>query len=179
MISPAALQRWLYALLFVAIAAVHVFSRVLPIEETFGDLPPPELIVLAGFAWVAQRPDYVPVVLFAALMLVADLMFLRPPGISSGLAVLGIEAMRARAALFRERGFLAEWLTVALILTLMLAAERMLLAVFFVAQPSFGLVAIGLIVNILAYPLVVAVSYWGLGVRRLAPGEHAAEARLV
>ncbi|MCB1338430.1 MAG: rod shape-determining protein MreD [Maritimibacter sp.] len=179
MISPATLQRGLYALLFAALAALHIFARVLPIEGTFGDMPPPELIVLAGFAWVAQRPDYVPVAMFAALMLMADLLFLRPPGISSGLAVIGLEAMRARAALFRERGFLAEWLTVAFILTLMLAAERALLAVFFVAQPGFGLVAIGLIVNILAYPAVVAVSYWGLGVRRLAPGEHAAEARLV
>ena len=48
-----------------------------------------------------------------------------------------------------------------------------------IASLGHLLVAIGLIVNILAYPAVVAVSYWGLGVRRLAPGEHAAEARLV
>ena len=43
----------------------------------------------------------------------------------------------------------------------------------------FGLMAIGLIVNIAVYPLVAAVSYWGFRVRRLLPGEHAAEARLV
>ena len=67
MISPATLQRGLYALLFAALAALHIFARVLPIEGTFGDMPPPELIVLAGFAWVAQRPDYVPVAMFAAL----------------------------------------------------------------------------------------------------------------
>jgi len=179
MISPATLHRWAFALLFAAIAAAIVFMRMLPTFGTAGGWPPPDLIVLLGFAWVAQRSDFVPVLLFAALLLIADLLFLRPPGVASGLAVIGLEAMRSRAALFRERGFVVEWITVALILTLMLVAERLLLAVFFVAQPGFGLMAIGLIVNILAYPLVAALSYWGFRVRRLAPGEHAAEARLV
>ena len=179
MISPATLHRWAYALLFAALAALVVFLRILPTGSSPGGWPPPDLIVLAGLAWVAQRPDFVPVLLFAALLLVTDLLFLRPPGVASGLAVIGLEAMRARAGLLRERGFLAEWMTVGIILALMLAAERVLLAVFFVDQPAFALGAIGYIVNVLAYPFVAALSVWGLRVRRLAPGEHASEVRLV
>ncbi len=178
MISPATLHRWANALLFVALAGLVVFFRILPTGGGVGGWPPPDFIVLAGFAWVAQRPDFVPVLLFAALLLASELVFLRPPGLASGLAVLGLEAIRARAGLLRERGFVREWATVAAILTLMLGAEWLLLAVFFVDQPAFGLVTLGLIVNILAYPLVVAVSVWGLGIRRLAPGELASEARL-
>lgn len=179
MISPATLYRWAFTMLFVVIAALIVFFRMLPTQGSVLGWPPPDLIVLLGFAWVAQRPDFIPVLVFAAILLVTDLLFLRPPGLATGLAVLGLEAMRRRAALFRERGFLAEWIAAGVILALMLLAERVLLALFFVAQPAFGMTAIGLIVNIIAYPLVVAVSIWGLHVRRLAPGEHAAEARLV
>ena len=179
MISPATLHRWAYALLFAAIAALVVFLRILPTGGSAGVWPAPDFIVLAGFAWVAQRPDFVPVLLFAALLVVTELLFLRPPGVASGLAVIGLEAIRARAGLLRERGFLTEWITVGVILALMLVAERILLAVFFVDQPGFGLVALGYFVNILAYPAVAALSVWGLRVRRLAPGEHASEVRLV
>ncbi|HCQ66093.1 MAG TPA: rod shape-determining protein MreD [Rhodobacteraceae bacterium] len=179
MISPATLHRWAYALLFAAIAALVVFLRILPTGGSAGGWPPPDFIVLAGFAWVVQRPDFVPVLLFAALLVVTELLFLRPPGVASGLAVIGLEAIRARAGLLRERGFLSEWITVGVILALMLLAERILLAVFFVDQPGFALVALGYFVNILAYPAVAALSVWGLRVRRLAPGEHASEVRLV
>lgn len=179
MISPATLHRLGYALLFTVLAALFVFVRILPTGGAAGGWPPPDFIVLAGFAWVAQRPDYVPVLLFAALLVVTELLFLRPPGVASGLAVIGLEAMRARAGLLRERGFFAEWVSVGVILALMLVAERIVLAVFFVAQPAFGLVVLGYFVNIVAYPAVAALSFWAFRVRRLAPGELAGEVRLV
>ncbi len=179
MISPVTLHRWAYAALFAAFAGAVVFLRILPNGSSAGGWPPPDLVVLAGFAWVVRRPDYVPVLLFAALLLVSELLFLRPPGVASGLAVLGLEALRARAAGLAERSFLAEWLAVVVILGLMLVAERLLLAVFFVSQPAFALSAIGLVINVAAYPAVAALSVWGFRVRRLAPGEHASEVRLV
>ena len=179
MISPATLHRWGYAALFAALAALVVFLRILPTGSSAGGFPPPDFIVLAGFAWVAHRPDYVPVLLFAALLLVTELLFLRPPGVASALAVIGLEAIRARAGLLRERGFLNEWVTVGVTLGLMLVGERILLAVFFVDQPAFSLVALGYIINIIAYPVVAALSVWVFRVRRLAPGEHASEVRLV
>lgn len=179
MIDPITLHRWAFAALFAVLAAVVVFIRVLPLGTGQGSVPPPDLIVLLGFAWVLRRPDFVPVVLFAALLLVADLLFLRPPGVATALAVIGLEVLRARAGLLRERGFVFEWATVAGVLALMVLAERVVLAVFLVGQAGLGLSLSGLAVNVLAYPAVVAVSVWGFRVRRLAPGEHAAEARLV
>jgi len=179
MISPATLHRWAYAALFAALAAAVVFLRMLPTGGSAGGWPPPDFIVLAGFAWVVRRPDFVPVLLFAALLVVSELLLLRPPGVAAALAVIGLEALRARAIGLGERGFLAEWATVGVILGLMLVAERLLLALFFVDQPAFALSAIGFVVNILAYPAVAALSIWGLRVRRLAPGEHASEVRLV
>ncbi|PIE07201.1 MAG: rod shape-determining protein MreD [Rhodobacterales bacterium] len=179
MISPVTLHRWAYAALFGVFASAVVFLRILPTGGSAGGWPPPDLVVLAGFAWVVHRPDFVPVLLFAALLLVSELLYLRPPGVASGLAVLGLEALRARAAGLGERSFLAEWFTVAVVLGLMLVAERLLLAVFFVGQPPFALSAIGFVINVAAYPAVAALSVWGFRVHRIAPGKHASEVRLV
>lgn len=179
MIDPVTLHRWAFAAFFAGLAALTVFTRMLPLDLSPGGMPPPETIVLLGFAWVLRRPDFVPVMLFAAILLVTDLLFQRPPGVATALAVIGLEALRARAGLMREQGFLIEWATVAAVLALMMLAERVLLAVFFVDQASLGLAVYGLVVSVLFYPVIVAVSIWGFRVRRLAPGELAAEARLV
>lgn len=179
MISPATLHRIGFGFLFLSLAGVTVFLRMLPVGPMTGGWPPPDLIVLLGFAWVLRRPDFVPVLLFAAVLLTSDLLFLNPPGPSTALAVIGLEFLRGRAGLMREQPFPVEWVTVAAVLVLMFLGERALLAVFFVPQAPFGLSLIGLVVNIVAYPLVVGISAWAFRVRRLAPGEHVAEARLV
>lgn len=179
MIDPVTLHRLGFGLLFLVLSALVIFLRMLPLGPVTGGWPPPDLIVLFGFAWVLRRPDFVPVLLFSALLLAGELLFLSPPGPATALAVVGLEALRARAGLMREQSFPLEWATVAVVLTLMFLGTRLIFVVFFVAQPPFGLSLLGLVINILAYPIVVAISVWGLHVRRLAPGEHAAEARLI
>lgn len=172
MIAPTTLQRLAYAALFAGLAALVVFLRLLPTGSDPGAWPPPDLIVLAGFAWVIRRPDYVPVVLFAALLLVNELMVLRPPGLGAALGVLALEALRARSAALQQRGFLSEWTAVAVALALIALGERLLLSAAFVDPPPLALAALGLAVNIVAYPGVAALSIWGFKVRRLAPGDH-------
>ncbi|GGD44403.1 rod shape-determining protein MreD [Sinisalibacter lacisalsi] len=179
MISPLTLHRWAYLGLFLGLSALIVFIRMLPLDASSGGMPPPDLIVLLGFAWVLRRPDFVPVLPFAAVLLATDMIFLRPPGLVTALAVIGLEWLRVRGGALRERGLAVEWATVGAVLAAMLLAERVLLALFFVEQGGFGLAVLGLAVNVVVYPLVAAISVWGFGVRRLAPGEHAAEARLI
>lgn len=179
MIDPATLHRLGFASLFLVLGATVIFFRMLPLGSMTGGWPPPDAIVLLGFAWVLRRPDFVPALLFAALLLISDFLFLSPPGPAAALAVIGLEFLRARAGLMREQTFPFEWATVAAVLVLMFLGERAILAVFFVPQAPFGLSLLGLMVNILAYPVVVAISAIAFRVRRLAPGEHAAEARLV
>ena len=179
MIDPVTLQRWFNAGLFVLVAALVIFVRMLPLSDSPGGMPPPDLILLIGFAWVLRRPDFVPALLFAAVLLLVDLLFLRPPGLAVALAVAGLEFLRGRVNLLREQAFSIEWLTVAGVLIAVALGERIVYAVFFVPQIALESALAGLVINILAYPLVVGVSVWALGVRRLAPGEHAAEAGLV
>lgn len=178
MIAPLTLHRLGYGALFVLLAALVVFTRLLPLGGATGGLPPPDLILGLGFAWVLRRPDYLPVLLFAAILFLTDLLFQRPPGVRSAVAVIGLEVLRARVGLLRAQPFAVEWATVAVVLVGMMLAERLVLMVFFVPQMSLGASVLELIANALFYPVIVVVSAWAFRVRRLSPGEHAAEVRL-
>ncbi len=178
MIDRLTLRRIGFGLLFLILSGVVIFVRLLPLGSVNGGFIPPDLIVCLGFAWVIRRPDFMPVLLFAAVLLLTDLLFLRPPGVWTALAVIGLEVLRSRVGLLRDQPFLVEWATVAAVLAGMMLAERLLLTVFFVGQGGLGLSVMSLIVNALAYPLAAAFSVWALRVRRLLPGELASEARL-
>lgn len=179
MIAPVTLHRWGFAVLFAVLSALIIFARMLPLDGTPEGMPPPDLIGLIGFAWVLRRPDFVPVLLFASVLLVTDLLFLRAPGVWTALSVIGLEFLRARAPLLRDQPLAVEWVTVAGVLAAMMVGERLVLSLFLVQQVSLGLSIMGLLANIAFYPVVVAISLWAFRVRRLHPGEHAAEARLV
>jgi rod shape-determining protein MreD len=60
---------------------------------------------------------------------------------------------------------------VALLLLGMTLANALVMLVLMVDQPSLGLTLLQLIATIAAYPLVVAMTVFALGLRRAAPGE--------
>jgi rod shape-determining protein MreD len=134
-------------------------------------VPGPDLLVAIALAWAARRPDYVPVVLVALVMLLADFLFMRPPGLWAAITVLGVEFLRNRESAFRDLPFLVEWGLVAVLLLAMTLANAFVLLVLMVDQPTLGLTLLQLIATILAYPLVVGVTVFALGLRRAAPGE--------
>ena len=148
-----------------------MFVQILPLDLSAGRWPGPDLLVAIAFVWVLRRPNYVPVLLVGVTILIADLLFLRPPGLWAGLVVLGLEFLRSREQLSRDLPFLFEWMLVAGVLATMSVACRIILTIFVVAQPSFGLTVIQLLATILYYPLVVLASRYVFGVRKVAPGE--------
>jgi rod shape-determining protein MreD len=166
-----ATRRLLWRTVFVAIALLVVFVRLLPLGDGVGGVPGPDLLVAITLAWAARRPDYVPVALVALVMLLADFLFMRPPGLWAAITVLGVEFLRNRESAFRDLPFLVEWGLVAALLLAMTLANAFVLLVLMVDQPTLGLTLMKLIATILAYPLVVAVTVFALGLRRAAPGE--------
>ncbi|MEJ2022721.1 MAG: hypothetical protein P8X43_11995 [Maritimibacter sp.] len=76
MIDLATLHRWGFSLLYLVLAGAIIFMRLLPFGG--GGMPPPNLILLVGFAWVLRRPDYLPVWLFATVLLMTELLFQHP-----------------------------------------------------------------------------------------------------
>ncbi len=164
-------RNWLMQCMFLAICLVVIFLHLLPLTTLPARWPTPDLLICLAFAWGMRRPDYVPVLLLAAVMFIADLLFHRPPGLLAMLVVLGNEYLRHRAAGLRDASFVGEWLAVAMIICAITILNRLILMVMGVDQPTLGPILIQMLMSIAAYPVVVLFSQVLMGVRRLSPSE--------
>jgi rod shape-determining protein MreD len=162
---------WAYRALFAVLALALLFLRLLPLGSAAGTWPGPDLLMCLTFAWVLRRPDYVPLVLIALVVLLEDLMLMRPPGLWAALMVLGAEFLRNRTALSRELSFVVEWVLVAGVMAAVAMGNRLVLAVTMLDQASLGQTIIQLVASILCYPVVVFLSRLAFGVRKPAAGE--------
>lgn len=162
---------WGYRALFLLLALVFLFLRLLPLGTAPGALPGPDLLMCLTFAWMMRRPDYLPLPLIVAVALVEDLVLMRPPGLWTALMVLATEFLRSRTALTRELNFLTEWLLAAGLMLGMLLAYRFVFALAFLPQPPFGHALVQILWSILAYPAVVALSRLSFDLRKPATGE--------
>jgi rod shape-determining protein MreD len=171
MVDPVAGRLWLYRGLFVGLALVLLFLRLLPIGGQAGQWPGPDLLLCLMLAWVTQRPDYLPAILIAGVVLLEDLILMRPPGLWAAIVVLATEFLRGRSALTRELGFLAEWLLIAGLMLAMLIGYRVVMTVAFLDQPAFGYAFAQVAMTALCYPLIVGILHAALHLRKPSTGE--------
>lgn len=164
-------SHWGYRLLFIGLALLLLFLRLLPLGSNAGRFPGPDLLLCVILAWVMRRPDYLPVWLIAAVVLVEDLILMRPPGLWTALVVMTSEFVRSRAALTRELNFVIEWLLVSGLMVAMLLAYRLAFMLALLPQPPFGFAVVQVIWSVLAYPLVVVASRLVLDLKKPATGE--------
>ena len=175
MISPPRQRQLVGQALFIAAALALIVVALLPLRPGAVAWPGPDLLLCLVFAWVLRRPEQVPVLIIAAVMLVADILFLRPIGLGAALTVVATEAARRREHRWREQGFLVEWPRVAILMGLMVVADRVIRTLFLIPPaldplPPLGQDLLHVIATVAAYPLVAAVLHV-LGLRRAAPGE--------
>ncbi len=171
MISLWRAAHWGYRALFLGLALLLLFLRLLPLGADAGRFPGPDLVLCMIMAWVMRRPDYLPVWLIAAVVLAEDLILMRPPGLWTALVVMGSEFIRSRAALTRELNFVVEWLLVTGLMVAMLLAYRLVFALALLPQLPFGFAVVQVLWSALAYPLVVGASRLVLDLRKPATGE--------
>ena len=162
---------WFYRIVFVGIALVLLFLRLLPLGSVAGHWPGPDLLVCLTLVWVMRRPDYLPALLIAFVFLAEDLILLRPPGLWTAIILLATEFLRARAALTRELNFVVEWMLVAGLMVAMLLAYRLIFTISLLPQPGFGFALVQTIWSVLCYPVVVMASTLALDLRKPAMGE--------
>jgi rod shape-determining protein MreD len=162
---------WTYRVVFLGVCAALITLRLLPLGLGETGLPGPDLILALTFAWLLRQPAVVPLASIVAVFLVADFLFQRPPGLWTALAVLASESLRRRRLQMTEFPFLVEWGAIAGAVAGMVLAERVVLWVLFVDPPSLGLTLTHGIVTVAIYPLVVAVSKFVFGLRKLGPAE--------
>ena len=163
--------RWRYWALFGALAAASLFLRLLPLSSLPGSVPGPDLLVCLVLAWVLRRPDYMPALLIAVIILAEDLMLMRPPGLWAAIVLIGAEFLRGRQPLMRELPFALEWVFVGAVIMAMWLAERLILGILVVPMPALGPALLQLLLTLMAYPLVVLASHHLLRVRKPATGE--------
>ncbi len=188
MVDPAAREVWLHRALFVAIALLLLFWRLLPLPmammsdcaETAGwcrftvwlnRTPGPDFLLCIIFAWTMRRPDYLPALLIAAVVLLEDMLLDRPPGLWTALVLLASEFVRGRVALTRELNFGVEWLLVSGLMVAMLLVYRMVFAMAMMPQTGFGFAMIQVVWSVMCYPVVVFLSRYVLDLHKPAMGE--------
>lgn len=168
---------WLHRLVFLGVALVLTVIRLMPMDSTAGHLPGPDILLCLIFAWMVRRPEYLPALMIAAVVLTEDMLLMRPPGLWTALVLLGAEFIRSRSALTRELSFGVEWLLVAGVMVGVFLTNRLVMALAFLPQPGFGYALVQIVWSVLAYPAVVAFSRYGLDLHKPATGETDAYGR--
>lgn len=162
---------WTMRAVFVALALGILFVHLLPLDTAPRRWAPPDMLVAFSFAWALRRPDFVPAWLLALVLLLADLLLQRPPGLLAALVLGGVEYLKSRFLGPSDASFAGEWVAVALILVAIGLFYRLVLGVLGVGQAPVSLSVIQLFATILVYPLAVLATQSVLGVRKLAPSE--------
>lgn len=157
---------WQYRFLFLVLASLVAFVQLLPLRPGPGQLPGPDILLLIALSWTVMRPVFVPILLVAAVFLMADLLFMRPPGLWTALAILGCEFLKTRRILIRNAPFFIEWALVAAVVVGMTITNALILGLFGVAQPTAGLTVIQMLATILCYPLVMILAGRAFGLRK-------------
>lgn len=160
---------WVKRSLYLLLAALILFLHLLPLDSKPDRWPFPDLLIALTFAWVLRRPDYVPTLAIAAVMLMADLLLQRPPGLLAALVVMGAAYLRSAAPGMRDAGFVGEWTTAGAVITGIFVLNRLILAILSVQQAALALMVVQVVLTIAIYPLIVLLSQSGFGVRRKSP----------
>ncbi|TQM92720.1 MAG: rod shape-determining protein MreD [Roseinatronobacter sp.] len=184
-------QRLLYVSLFLGLAALMTFYRLLPLGSygishdlagqdaipgssigfTLGSLPAPDFLLCLTLAWVVRRPDMLPAPIIVGYFFIEDILLLRPPGLWALIVLLGSEYLRTRTEQLRGYGFWLEFLLVIGLMLTMFLANRAMLAIVMMPQAPLGLSFVQFLGTVAAYPVVVAVSHFIFGLRKPATGE--------
>ena len=105
---------WAMRLAFVGLVAMIVFFQLLPLQTQPRAFTGPDLVLAFTFAWAIRRPDYVPPLQLAILLLLCDVLLQRPPGLWAALVFLATERLKLHSTGLRDAGFATECLRVAL-----------------------------------------------------------------
>lgn len=171
MIEGSATRLWLMRVSFLALGMTLIFFQLLPLETVPRRFTGPDLLLAFTLAWSVRRPDYVPILSVAAVMLIADFLFQRPPGLWAMLVVVASGAVKRRSTGIRDQTFAVEWLNISIAIIAVTLIYRFVLSVLLIPQAPLGLASIQMVMTIITYPLVVAVTVLGFGVKSAQPGE--------
>ena len=156
---------------FLGLAALILLVQLLPNGAVPGAWAGPDMLLVLVFAFVVRRPKFVPFALLAVVLLLADLLLQRPPGLWAALVCIVSEMLRRRSRGLRNVPLAMEWGTVALGILAVTVGYRLVTMLAMLPQSPLGLALVQTTVTILVYPVVVGVAQIFFGLTRPAPGQ--------
>lgn len=171
MAETSASRPWAMRGVFSLLAMTVIFFHLMPLSLTPSQWAPPDVFLALAFAWAVRRPEYVPALLVAAIALLMDFLFQRPPGLWAVLVLGAVQWAKSLERQPEENGFPYEWANFAVLVIAVMVAYRAVLALTIVDAGPVFLATMQALFTILIYPLVVAVSHFIFRVRRTAPGD--------
>ncbi|GGE48175.1 rod shape-determining protein MreD [Actibacterium pelagium] len=166
MVDPGTSQRWLYRLIFTGLALGVLLVQLVSVGDGIPGIPGPDLLICLVLVWIQRRPDYVPLLLLAPVLLIADFLLMRPPGLWAALTLIGAEFMRRQQIGGKDLPFMVEWGTVTVVIIAITLAHWAINAL--VAAPPVLLLAgmLQALTTALAYPLVLGVCLYAFNIRK-------------
>ncbi|MFL4468923.1 rod shape-determining protein MreD [Tateyamaria armeniaca] len=162
---------WTMRLSFGLLVLVILFLHLLPLQTGGGGLIWPDFVLCFALAWSVRRPEFVPAILLAAMFLLSDLLLQRPPGLWAVLALIACEQMKGQSRALRDAPVATEFVSVGIWIVGVGIAYQIILAIMLVDGTPMIPALIQIVVTVLAYPLVVAITHGIMGVRKAAPNE--------
>ncbi|MFV0292659.1 MAG: rod shape-determining protein MreD [Paracoccus sp. (in: a-proteobacteria)] len=170
MTGPIRQRRLVAVTAYITIGILILFFQLVPLSPGKPGTTAPDLTLCLTLAWILRRPDQLPAIVIAGVILVGDIMLSRPFGLWSFFVLTGTELLRPRAQPWTDQAFVFEWLRVSALMGLMMLGFRLMMIVFLLPVPALGPVALYWLTTVIAYPLIVAIIHV-IGVRRLSAAE--------
>jgi len=162
---------WFMRSAFALLCAGVMFLHLLPLETRPDYFPAPDIILSLAFCWALRRPEFVPAFLVALIMLLADLLLSRPPGLFAAIALIAVEMLKSRASRLRDMPFSVEWFTASVAIVGVILGHRIVLLVFFVEAFALKTTLVQILLTILCYPVVIGFSWLFFGLKKPTLGE--------
>lgn len=160
-----------YRALFLFLCLLVILFKLLPLDLHSTGWPAPDLLLALTLAWLLRQPAVVPIGSILVVFLLADFLFERPPGLWTLLVIVISESLRTRRMTMTEMPFLVEWSAFAGAVLSMVLLNQVALWLLMVEPPSLGLSLVHGIITAAIYPLVVAVSKFIFGLRKIGSAE--------
>ena len=157
---------WIYRIIFSAVAIFLILANLMPLQTTPQRWPWPNFLLLVIFCWSLREPNFVPVPLIIAFLLLQDFLLHRPPGLFSGISVMILIWIKAITASSDDKSFLAEWVRVSLAFAAISLIYHLVLTFSLVNTSQLRISLIQTIFNISIYPFIVLVSHYIFRVKR-------------
>ncbi len=153
-------------LIFVGLCAVVILFHTLPLPDNASRWPPPDFIMALAFAWTLRRPEVMSPLMVGGMVLLADLLLMRPPGLWALLVVLGCVYLNIRQKDLSQVMFGIDWAYAGGVMVAVYAAYFLLQFPLFLPTMSAGTLALQALFTILIYPLVAFVSVRIFGISK-------------